>query len=137
VRSAPINLRFYTRLWICAATFTAACFFLVEVSGIATAANSFLGQSGIASIYSSSGGPTASGEVSNSKNLTAAHRSLPFGTMVRVTNTKNGRSVVVRINDRGPFMGGRVIDLTPAAARALGFTGLTRVKLSAVGDPTR
>lgn len=62
--------------------------------------------------------------------LTAAHRSLPFGTHVRVTNKKNGRSVVVRISDRGPFVRGRVIDLSPAAARAIGFAGLAPVTLA-------
>jgi rare lipoprotein A len=61
--------------------------------------------------------------------MTAAHRSLPFGTKVRVTNHRNGRSVVVRINDRGPYVRGRVIDVTPAAADALGFSGLTSVTL--------
>jgi rare lipoprotein A len=65
--------------------------------------------------------------------MTAAHRSLPFGTMVRVTHRRSGRSVVVRINDRGPFVRGRVIDLTPAAARELGFSGLAPVTLSVVG----
>ena len=61
--------------------------------------------------------------------LTAAHRTLAFGTHVRVTNRRNGRSVTVRINDRGPFVRGRVIDITPAGARALGFSGLAPVKL--------
>lgn len=84
-------------------------------------------QSGIASIYS--GGRTASGEHAIASGLTAAHRSLPFGTKVRVTNRRNGRSVVVRINDRGPFVRGRIIDVTPAAARALGFSGLTSVAI--------
>ena len=65
--------------------------------------------------------------------MNAAHRTLPFGTMVRVTNDRNGRSVVVRINDRGPFVRGRVIDLTPAAAQALGFSGLAQVTLDVVG----
>ncbi len=65
--------------------------------------------------------------------MTAAHRTLPFGTLVRVTNQHTGRSVVVRINDRGPFIRGRVIDLTPAAARALGFSGLAPVDLEIVG----
>jgi rare lipoprotein A len=74
---------------------------------------------------------TASGE-RLSGGLTAAHRSLPFGTMVRVTNTRNQRSVVVRINDRGPFVRGRVIDLTPAGARAIGMSGLAPVSLSVV-----
>jgi rare lipoprotein A len=86
--------------------------------------------SGIASVYS--GGRTANGEVAASGGLTAAHRSLPFGTMVKVTNRGTGRSVVVRINDRGPFVRGRVIDLTPAGARAIGFNGLAPVTLSVV-----
>jgi rare lipoprotein A len=86
--------------------------------------------SGIASVYS--GGRTANGEVAKSGGLTAAHRSLPFGTMVKVTNRGTGRSVVVRINDRGPFVRGRVIDLTPAAARAIGFNGLAPVTLAVV-----
>jgi rare lipoprotein A len=85
-------------------------------------------QSGVASIYSArSGRRTASGERLNPNALTAAHRKLPFGTHVLVTNKKNGRSVEVTINDRGPFMRGRIIDVTPAAARALGFSGLTKV----------
>ena len=87
-------------------------------------------ESGIAAIHSGKTGKTTSGETFNPDNMTAAHRSLPFGTMVRVTNTQNARSVVVRINDRGPFSRGRIIDVTPAAARALGFSGLTPVKLS-------
>jgi rare lipoprotein A len=86
------------------------------------------GGSGIASVYS--GGRTASGERMNPGAMTAAHRSLPFGTMVTVTNHSNGRSVVVRINDRGPFVRGRVIDLSPAAAHALGVGGLAPVSLS-------
>jgi rare lipoprotein A len=91
-------------------------------------------QSGVASVYSTeSGHGTASGARLNPGALTAAHRSLPFGTKVRVTNSQNGRSVVVTINDRGPFVRGRVIDLTPAGAHALGFSGLARVKLDIVG----
>jgi rare lipoprotein A len=88
-------------------------------------------QSGIASVYS--GGRTANGERMVSSAMTAAHRTLPFGTMVRVTNHSTGRSVVVRINDRGPFVHGRVIDLSPAAAHALGFNGLANVSLDVVG----
>jgi rare lipoprotein A len=88
-------------------------------------------QSGIASVYS--GGRTANGEHASAAGLTAAHRSLPFGTMVRVTNDRNGRSVVVRIDDRGPFVHGRIIDLTPAAARALGFSGLAHVTVTVIG----
>ena len=88
-------------------------------------------QSGIASVYSE--GPTATGERVVASGLTAAHRSLPFGTMVRVTNTSNGRSVVVRINDRGPFVKGRIIDLTPGAAHAIGIAGLGSVTVDVVG----
>jgi rare lipoprotein A len=91
------------------------------------------GQSGIASVYAYSGERTANGQRATPSSLTAAHRSLPFGTMVRVTNRHNGRSVVVRINDRGPFVRGRVIDLTPAGAHALGFDGLAPVTLAVVG----
>jgi rare lipoprotein A len=64
---------------------------------------------------------TASGERMNPSAMTAAHRSLPFGTKVKVVHQKNGKSVVVRINDRGPFIRGRVIDLSKAAARKLGM----------------
>jgi rare lipoprotein A len=88
-------------------------------------------QAGVASVYSTeSGGGTASGQKLNPQALTAAHRSLPFGTKVKVTNKHNGQSVVVTINDRGPFVRGRVIDVTPAAARVLGFSGLTQVTLN-------
>jgi rare lipoprotein A len=87
-------------------------------------------QSGIASIYS--GERTANGEYASAGRLTAAHRSLPFGTLVKVTHRTTGRSVVVRINDRGPFVAGRVIDLTPAGAHALGFSGLAPVTLTVV-----
>lgn len=64
---------------------------------------------------------TASGERMNPSALTAAHRTLPFGTRIKVTNRKNGKSVVVRINDRGPFIKGRVLDLSKGAANKLGF----------------
>lgn len=75
---------------------------------------------------------TASGERFNANGLTAAHRSLPFGTRVLVTNRTNGRSVVVRINDRGPFVGGRSIDLARGAARAIGMGGTSFVSMSVV-----
>ena len=88
-------------------------------------------QGGVASIYSAdSGSGTASGQKLDPGALTAAHRTLPFGTKVKVTNKSNGRSVTVTINDRGPFVHGRVIDVTPAAAKALGFSGLTHVTLN-------
>jgi rare lipoprotein A len=88
-----------------------------------------MAESGLASVYAYSGTKTASGERANPSGLTAAHRTMAFGTHVRVTNRRNGRSVTVRINDRGPFVRGRVIDITPAGANALGFSGLAPVKL--------
>lgn len=77
------------------------------------------------------GKKTASGEIFNMYDLTAAHKTLPFGTKVRVTNLKNKRSVQVRINDRGPFVKGRIIDLSYAAAKQIELVvmGETRVKL--------
>jgi rare lipoprotein A len=94
----------------------------------AETAHSF-NDSGIASVYGG-GQHTASGETMKTGEMTAAHRTLPFGTKVTVVNRGNGRSAVVRINDRGPFVRGRVIDLSPAAGRALGIDGLTTVSLS-------
>lgn len=91
---------------------------------------------GAASYYADRfhGRRTANGERYDRSALTAAHRTLPFGTRVRVTNLENGRRVVVRITDRGPHRGGRLIDVSRAAARALGFTaaGLARVRLEVV-----
>lgn len=90
-------------------------------------------QTGIASFYADSlqGNTTANGEKFNQSALTAAHRKLPFGTRVRVTNVANGKTVTVRINDRGPFVRGRVIDLSKAAFKQIGDTrsGLLKVKL--------
>ena len=89
-------------------------------------------QVGVASVYShESGSATASGQKLDREAFTAAHRTLPFGTKVKVTNKSNGRSVIVTINDRGPFVRGRVIDVTPAAARLLGFSGLAQVAINA------
>ena len=76
---------------------------------------------GLASVYSSLSEETASGEDTSATNLTAAHRSLPFGTLVLVENRENGRSAVVRITDRGPHVSGRIIDVSQAAAHELGF----------------
>lgn len=89
-------------------------------------------QTGVASVYThESGSGTASGQKLNHEAFTAAHRTLPFGAKVKITNKSNGRSVIVTINDRGPFVRGRVIDVTPAAARVLGFSGLTQVAIDA------
>jgi rare lipoprotein A len=90
-----------------------------------------MAESGIASVYSTeSGSHTATGARLDPGGMTAAHRTLPFGSRVKVTNPRNGRSVVVTINDRGPFVRGRIIDLTPAAAHVLGFccTGAVTVE---------
>jgi rare lipoprotein A len=97
----------------------------------AAESNGSFEDSGIASVYS--GQRTASGEEMTSGAMTAAHRTLPFGTNVTVVNRHNGRSAVVRINDRGPFVRGRVIDLSPAAALALGVDGLASVSLTVGG----
>src|SRR5262245_29533182 len=117
---------------------------VLSVAGVAEARNqtkhSHSGgntHSGLASMYGNkadgyAGRRTASGERVSSGGLTAAHRTLPFGTMVRVTNTRTNKSVVVRINDRGPFVRGRVIDLTPAGAHAIGMSGLAPVSLAVV-----
>jgi rare lipoprotein A len=90
-------------------------------------------ESGIASVNAYSGELTANGETPMPDWLTAAHRTLPFGTLVRVTNDVTGDWVMVRINDRGPFIAGRIIDLTPAGAQAIGSDGLAHVSLDIVG----
>ena len=110
------------------ASFAASC---ACASGVALAAE----QCGKAAWFAP-GGVTASGEP-NSGGLTAAHRTLPFGTKVRVTNLKNDRSVVVRINDRGPFAGGRVIDLSREAASKLGYirAGVAKVRVTVIDGP--
>jgi len=89
-------------------------------------------QSGRASWYGPGfhGRRTASGETFNTNELTAAHRTLPFGTKVRVVNKKTGKSVVVRINDRGPYAHGRVIDLSKASAQAIGISGVGSVDVA-------
>jgi peptidoglycan lytic transglycosylase len=92
------------------------------VGASATSATAAAGQCGRASWYALHS-KTASGERMNPSAMTAAHRTLPFGTKLRVTNQNNGRSVVVRINDRGPFIRGRVLDLSKGAAGQLGFIG--------------
>jgi rare lipoprotein A len=95
-------------------------------AAIAPSSGSGRSFSGIASYYGNeSGSHTASGQRFNQNAMTAAHRSLPFGTRLRVTH--DGRSVVVTINDRGPFVRGRVLDLSTGAARAIGLGGVGRV----------
>lgn len=96
---------------------------------------------GLASWYGDkyNGQPTATGEIFNENKLTAAHKTLPLNSMVHVENLENGRTIIVRINDRGPFVEGRIIDLSKASALALGYTqdGTTRVRVRYIGpaDP--
>lgn len=96
--------------------------------------------SGIASWYGAhwQGHKTASGKRFDTRKLTAAHRNLPLNTRVRVTNLENGRSVIVLINDRGPYVDGRVIDLSTAAARHIGIVkkGVAPVQIDIVGKPS-
>jgi rare lipoprotein A len=98
---------------------------LVAVAASAGPTSAQCGSASWYALYSQ----TASGEQMDPSELTAAHRTLPFGTKLKVTNPKNGKTVIVRINDRGPFIKGRVIDLSKAAANRLGFisSGVTNI----------
>jgi rare lipoprotein A len=100
-------------------------------------ASSIIKQEGLASWYKL-GTHTANGERYDPMGITAAHPTLPFGTKVRVTSSGSGKSVVVRINDRGPFTGGRIIDLSKGAARAIELTqaGVAKVKIEVLGTST-
>jgi rare lipoprotein A len=97
------------------------------------AAETPVASNGLASFYTE-GTQTANGEKFDTHELTAAHRTLPFGTRLRVTNVATGRSVTVRVNDRGPFVAGRVVDVSYSAAQTLGMVGggLAKVKLDVV-----
>jgi rare lipoprotein A len=92
---------------------------------------------GLASVYSTLSEETASGQDTSVNDRTAAHRSLPFGTLVRVYNQENGYSAVVRITDRGPFISGRIIDVSQIAAHELGFADLTKVCLKILSIPEK
>ena len=107
-----------------------AAFMQIALLESTSAADRKSGECGLASVYSTDSEGTASGEDTQPKNLTAAHRSLPFGTLVHVDDRENGRSAVVRITDRGPFTSGRIIDLSKAAARELRISSLSRVCLN-------
>ena len=102
--------------------------FLVGASTASASTQSQCGNASWYALYSQ----TASGEQMNPAELTAAHRTLPFGTKLKVTNQRNGKSVIVRINDRGPFIKGRLIDLSKAAANRLGFisAGITNISMA-------
>jgi rare lipoprotein A len=108
------------------------------IAGVAGAAPLPPAQKGLASVYSDrlNGKKTASGERYDSSRLTAAHRTLPLGAEIRVTNLANGRSVLVRVNDRGPHVQGRIVDLSSRAAAALDMrTGVARVRLEILSQP--
>jgi rare lipoprotein A len=98
-------------------------------------------ETGLAAVYSDklNGRKTASGERYDRNALTAAHKTLPFGTRVKVTHTKNQKTVTVRINDRGPFQAGRILDLSTAAAKVLGIgaKGMADVSADVVGEAPR
>ena len=104
---------------------------LPVIAGLALASTASAAQTGMASYYKS-GKRTANGEAFRPLGMTAAHRTLRFGTRVMVTNLRNGKSVVVRINDRGPFIHGRIIDLSLGAAQTVGLTatGVAKVKVT-------
>lgn len=104
--------------------------FRLVVILLAFTSTSAFAETCIASQYGHSGGRTASGERMNSSAMTAAHRTKSFGSHVTVTSQSSGRSVTVRINDRGPFVKGRCIDLSTGAARALGMVGIEKVSLN-------
>ncbi|MFA9500733.1 septal ring lytic transglycosylase RlpA family protein [Mannheimia sp. E30BD] len=93
-------------------------------------------QTGVASYYANkfNGRRTANGEIFSNAKLTAAHKTLPFGTLIEVTNIRNGRSVIVRVNDRGPYAHARVVDLSSAAAKKIGMhhSGIAKVKIAVV-----
>ena len=99
----------------------------VTLSEVTNADDQKFEECGLASVYSGATAETSSGENTKPNDLTAAHRSLPFGTMLRVVNQENGRSALVRVTDRGPFIAGRIVDLSQASALELHISGLTRV----------
>ena len=107
----------------------------VALLGPTSAADRQPDECGLASFYSNVSEETASGEDTQAEDFTAAHRTLPFGTLVHVNNQDNGRYTVVRITDRGPFVSGRIIDVSQVAARQLGISGLTPVCLNIIWIP--
>jgi rare lipoprotein A len=107
----------------------------VTLLGPTNAADRKPDECGLASFYSNASEETASGEDTYAENFTAAHRTLPFGTLVRVENQETGRWAVVRVTDRGPFISGRIVDVSQVAARQLGISGLTQVCLNILWIP--
>ena len=113
-------------------------FLVVSTLNLLISADIMIGNNVFASYYGEPfhGRPTASGEIFNMNDYTAAHKTLPFGTMLEITNLENGKKVTVRVNDRGPFVGNREIDLSRAAAEMLGMIGqgIARVNIRQVGQ---
>jgi rare lipoprotein A len=103
-----------------------ACVVIAMTALTALASGQTVGETetGLAAVYSDAldGNVTASGQLYDKSKLTAAHKTLPYGTKIKVTNPKNNRSVVLRVNDRGPVQAGRILDISPAAAARLGFS---------------
>ena len=132
----PILLR-YAALLVLLFSTAAGCARSGHTGGRARVART---ETGVASYYADKfhGRKTASGETFDQRKMTAAHRTLPFGTRVRVTRNDTGKSVTVRVNDRGPFVRGRVIDLSRAAAEKLGLirAGIAPVKVEVLATPT-
>jgi rare lipoprotein A len=110
---------------------------LLACAGPPSLENPTTAETGLGSYYAPrfDGKETASGEIYREDGLTAAHRTLPFGTLVRVTNTVNGKNILLRVNDRGPWVEGRIIDVSYRAAQELGFLeeGLARLRVEVVG----
>jgi len=111
---------------------TNAKLFAAAATLVAWTVPSFADTVGVASYYGKelSGRRTANGERFNPYGMTAAHRTYPFGTKLRVTNLRTGKAVVVRISDRGPFIRGRIIDLSLGAAHAIGLSGTGKVRIA-------
>lgn len=135
-----MNLRRAATRGVCAwlAAFCSSCAAVAIGAAVASGAPLPTVQKGLASVYSEhlNGEKTASGERYDSAGLTAAHRTLPLGAEIRVTNLDNGKSVRVRINDRGPHVQSRIVDLSSAAAAALGVrNGVARVRLEILSQP--
>jgi len=103
----------------------------------ASAADAKPDECGLASVYSSTSEETASGEDTRPEDFTAAHRTLAFGALVNIQNQTTGRWTVARITDRGPFIAGRIIDISQVAARDLGISGLTQVCLNIIWTPEK
>lgn len=131
---------YHKHQWLLAITLFSTTFLLVGcASGPGAGPDTdFTSQTGLASFYADrfDGRQTASGEIFDQEKLTAAHKTLPFDTKVRVTNQANGKQVMVRINDRGPFVEGRIIDLSLAAARRLDFVqqGVVKVRIDVLNE---